>query len=508
MATRKDQLDAFVFARRRMVANLVAPSPSGSDEAAPRPVKTFFTSAVLSVIVVAGVAVLGVFKPSAPSGWQTGLAVDSSSGAAYVYSPQDKTLHPMLNITSARLLLGDTFKKFDVPDKVINAQTIGAPFGIPDAPPDVPSPSSVDLRQWTLCVQSKSAADQTVSGGKTYLGIGYGAGQLSVATPNTAFFVHDDTNNYMVTGDYAYRIDDNLVMIPLANASVQAGAPVGPWVSSAWLKAFQRGTDLKLPTVKNIGHQLPQFLTRQPGERIGDYGTVLGANGQQVDYIETSDGLVEVNPFIYTLYIAQAGLDTKGVSRMSSLSQSDVTTAQPRDERKNPDSLVDAGSDWPQKVVTPIDSDGVSPGFGVFCVDFSGTFDGRVPRLAIYYGTDLPYAGKQGAGVLQSGGSSYANTVLVAPGHAALAYDVSSGNSQNEGPEYLVTASGAHARYRMVTNATIIEPDGKSRVTSAAKMLRYDGLKIWSVPDNWMSLIQAGADLDPAAAGTTPPLTD
>ena len=100
MATRKDQLDAFVFARRRMVSNLVAPSPTGSDEAAPRPVKTFFTSAILSAIAVAGVAVLGVFKPSAPNGWESGLAVDSTSGASYIYSTQDKELHPEVMFTT------------------------------------------------------------------------------------------------------------------------------------------------------------------------------------------------------------------------------------------------------------------------------------------------------------------------------------------------------------------------------------------------------------------------
>jgi hypothetical protein len=69
VATRKDQLDAFNFARRRMVANLVVPTATGSDEGAPRPVRTFASSIILSAIAVAAVAVLGVFKPSAPSGW-------------------------------------------------------------------------------------------------------------------------------------------------------------------------------------------------------------------------------------------------------------------------------------------------------------------------------------------------------------------------------------------------------------------------------------------------------
>ena len=503
MATRKDQLDAFVFARRRMVANLIAPTPTGSDEAAPRPVKTFFVSAILSAIAVAGVAVLGVFKPSAPSGWQSGLAVDSSSGAAYIYSPQDKELHPVLNITSARLLLGSNFKKFDVPDNVINGtnETIGTPFGIPGAPPDVPTAGNVDLTQWTLCVQSKSSADQTQPGGKTILEVGYGNGGDSEATQGTAFVVHDSQGkNYLVTGDYAYPIGDNGVLLQLTGTSVAPGATEGPWVSDAWLKAFRPGSSLQFPTLANMGQHLPASLSSQPGTRIGDYGTLTAANGQQVGYIETSAGLIEVNLFVYQLYSAGPQVSTSGAQKMT-LSASAVSAATPKNEQQNPFSLSQAAGDWPRNTVTPIDSDGVHPSFGVFCASYSGAFDGDVPHLSLVYGSQLPQPLPSGAGVVQSGGSSYADVVLVRPGHAALARDVSGGDSQSSGAEYLVTDTGA--RYAMTPTATL---PGQTSSTSATKQLQYDNVHVSAVPDNWMRLLQAGAPLDPSVAGTTPSL--
>lgn len=508
MATRKEQLDAFVFARRRMVANLIAPTATGSDEAAPRPVKTFFVSAILSAIAVAGVAVLGVFKPSAPSGWESGLAVDSSSGAAYIYSPQDKELHPILNITSARLLLGTNFKKFDVPDNVINSanETIGAPFGIPGAPPDVPSANNVDLTQWTLCVQSKNPTDQTQPGGKTILEVGYGSGGDSVASQYIAFIVHDSQGkNYLVTGDYAYPIGDNAVLNQLTGVAVAPGATEGPWVSDAWLHAFRTGSSLQFPTIASMGQALPASLSSQPGTRVGDYGTLTAANGQQVGYIETASGLIEVNYFVYLLYSSGPQVSRSGAQKMS-LTASAVTAASPRDEQKNPTSLSQAASDWPQNTVTSIDSDGVHPGFGVFCVAFSGSFDSDVPQLSMYYGSQLPQALPAGAGVEQSGGSAVADVVLVRPGHAALARDVSGGNSQNSGPEYLVTDTGT--RYAMTPTATIPGPNGQSTQTSAAKQLQYDtSVHVSPVPENWMQLIQAGATLDPSVAGTSPSLS-
>lgn len=506
MATRKDQLDAFVFARRRMVANLVAPSHTGSDEAAPRPVKTFFTSAILSAIAVAGVAVLGVFKPSAPSGWESGLAVDSSSGAAYVYSPQDKQLHPVVNITSARLLLGTNFKKFDVPDSVINGPdtTIGAPIGILNAPPDVPTAGNVDLKQWTLCLDSANHADQRQPNGKTILEVGYGAGSDSTALQNTAVVVHDPSNtNYLIDGDYAYPISqDNAVTSQLVQVSVDPGHGAGPWVSNAWLKAFRPGSQLQLPSVAGLGDPVAQ--PGQLGTNIGDYGTALGDNGQQSGYyIQTLDGLVQVNPFVYSLYKVGPAGSNKHVHQLS-LTGAQVLNAKPRPELTAPTSLLNAGNDWPQNVVTLLDADGTSPGFGVLCAGFSsGSFDGDPPHIALYYGTHLPQPLPTGITV-QGSGQSAADYVLVKAGHAALAREVSGGNNLNSGSQYLVTETGI--RYLMTPSARLVGAAADAQPVSAAQMLQYDKVAVTTVPQSWMSLVPTGPPLNPAAAGGPPSL--
>jgi type VII secretion protein EccB len=505
MATRKDQLDAFVFARRRMVANLVAPSPTGSDEAAPRPVKTFFTSAILSAIAVAGVAVLGVFKPSAPSGWESGLAVDSSSGAAYVYSPQDKQLHPVVNITSARLLLGSNFKKYDVPDSVINGPnvTIGAPIGILNAPPDVPAASNVDLTQWTLCLDSASHSDQTKPNGSTILEIGYGAGTDYTAQGTTGFVVHDTNNtNHLIVGDYDYPIQDNGVTSQLIDVFVNAGVGAGPWVSNAWLKAFRPGTPLQLPTVEGLGDPVTQ--PGQLGTNIGDYGTVLGDNGQQSGYyIQTLDGLVQVNPFVYSLYKVGPAGSNKHVHQMS-LNGAQVLNAKPKPELTSPTSLLNAGSDWPQNVVTLLDTDGKSPGFGVLCAGFSGSFDNDPPHISLYYGTHLPQPLPTGISVAGTG-QTFADYVLVKAGHAALARNVSGGNNLNSGSEYLVTETGM--QYLMTPSAKLRGAGADAQPVSATQMLQYDKVTVTHVPQNWMSLVPTGPQLDPGQAGGPPTLT-
>ena len=244
MASGKEKLDAFKFARRRMVANLLVPTPTGSDEGAPRPVKTFVASILIGVVAVAGMTVLGYLKPSAPSGWQNGLAVDGTTGAAYVDNGGE--LHPILNITSAQLLLGTTFTKYDVPDSVINAQKMGAPLGILGAPPVAPAASQVDLKSWTYCQQAENPDNQGIAGGQTVLEIGYGQGSTTAVTAGSGFIVHDSKgDNYLLAGNYSYRIAPIRGLEGTVSGDGNDDiAPAGTWVSDSFLNVVEAGAPI------------------------------------------------------------------------------------------------------------------------------------------------------------------------------------------------------------------------------------------------------------------------
>jgi type VII secretion protein EccB len=514
VATRKDQLDAFVYARRRMVANLIVPSPTGSDEYAPRPVKTFVASAVLSALAVAAVAVLGVFKPSAPSGWQNGLAVDSASGQAYVYSQQDHELHAVANITSARLILGSHFQKFDVPDSVINSVTIGPEYGIVAAPPDVPAPGSVDLTAWTLCVQQPPAAADAgqVQPEKTTLEIGYGQGGLAVLAPptpdspvdtGTALIVHDPQGaDYLVDGDYAYPITNRTAVLALsAGAPPGIGGQVGALVSAAWLSAFAPGSAVTMPEVADLGDPVPADLDGQPGARIGEYGAAQDGD----KYIQTAEGLVQVDDFVYTLYSANPALARIPQLTSAQLSPAEVNAAMSAGATTR--DLTGPQADWPTTRPTIQDLDGGQATFQTLCANYQGTFvrEGgtSVPHLEIWHGTQLPHPLTADEGVGQSGGQ-LADVVDVLPGHGAYSREVSNGASadQKTGGLFLTVDNGV--RYQLATNTTVTGAGGQKTTVSAVQQLQYGSLTPEPVPESWMQLIQSGAVLDPAVAGTTP----
>ncbi|MBR7837324.1 type VII secretion protein EccB [Actinospica durhamensis] len=514
MATRKDQLDAFNFARRRMVANLVVPTATGSDEGAPRPVKTFATSIILSAIAVAAVAVIGVFKPAAPSGWQSGLAVDESTGAAYIYTKSNNQLHSVYNITSARLILGSNFAKYDVPDSTINSSgiTIGAPVGILGAPEDVPSASSMTLTQWSLCQNEKNPSDQTQPGGATYLQVGYGPSeQTPTWTTNShqGLIVHDSQNEvYLIAGDYKYDIG-NSDQEPTTVTDLLTGLNLdqswtggdGFWVSDAWLSVFSPGDRITFPTLAGgFGEAVTD--SHAVSGHVGDNGANPGGGGS----VQTDDGLLELNPFAYDLFLENPTVHNATAIDSSNLTPSDIANANPHGN-PNPSTEFKAdtyGSTWPTASLSLTGTDTTQGDTQNLCVGYDGTYDdgSSVPHLTTWTSATLPYGGVGGQfGLDQSGANNEANNVLVRPGYGLVALRIN-GNYGSGGQEYLIEDSDY--RYALVTVQNAATSGSQASTSSAKTLLGYQGVNDEQVPNAWVNLIQGGATLNPTSAGMTP----
>lgn len=504
MATRKEQLDAFNFARRRMVSNMVAPSATGSDEFAPRPVKTFVTSFMIGAVAIAAVVVLGVFKPSAPSGWQNGLAVDSASGADYVYSTQDDELHQVYNTTSAKLLLGTNFQIFNVPDSVINGpnETIGAPYGILDAPPDVPAAGNVDLTQWTACEQAKNATSQAAAVGRTVLEVGYGQGGDQSVQKATGIIVHDGAGQaYMIDGNYKYPIADKTTAGILSGETVSSSLQEGPFVEDSWLSVFAQGGTIDVPQVPGAGNPLPSSLSGQPGQVIGDYGQINSPSGQSY-YIETGTGLVEVSQFTYFLYTS--AVPSSDIQPMTGLSSGSGAVSDAKVETDDATSLNGTSASWPQIRPSILgDVSGQDGNYAVICASFNGSFDGTgAPQLALYTGSDLPHPLGADGGIKQSGTTAgLADVMDVESGHAAIFQVAANGSTKGTGTEFLLPSTGT--KYPLATKENFTGLTGKQQQVSAVDQLQYK-MAAQAVPAGFAGLVQTGSLLDPVAAGQTP----
>ena len=104
MATKKDLVEAQSFAKRRLTTAFVAGAPGGREVEPNNPLKAIIGGVALSVVLILGSLAFGWFKSSLPDDWGNDrLVIAKQSGARYVSIK--KVLHPVINTTSARLLI-------------------------------------------------------------------------------------------------------------------------------------------------------------------------------------------------------------------------------------------------------------------------------------------------------------------------------------------------------------------------------------------------------------------
>lgn len=200
MASRRDELNAYSFARKRTNAAFLKPLPNGSIESAPRPLKAVVPSIMMGVVMLVGFGACGILKPVAPQGWDEvgkNVIVGDKSTTRYIVLKQgkQKLLHPILNLASARLLIDPNFKVVKVKEEELDGKIPHGPaIGIPYAPDRLPTTEDADApKTWAVCnrpgsgLNSKPQQSVFILGGKDKQAV-EGKGKLG---PSQALFVED-----------------------------------------------------------------------------------------------------------------------------------------------------------------------------------------------------------------------------------------------------------------------------------------------------------------------------
>ncbi|MEY9888633.1 type VII secretion protein EccB [Catenulispora sp. MAP12-49] len=458
MATRKEQLTAAEFSRRRVIGALLRPGADGVGEGAPRPFRATFVAAIVVVVALGTAGVIGYLHPRSKDAWQKDLIADGS-GTQYVML--DGRLHPVLNSTSAQLMLGPT-PKLAQPKPAQLApflQHVGPAVGLARVPGSLPAAGDLDLKDWSACVTPT---------GKTAVEIGFtvgGPADPGVLSGPDALLVQDESGQQWVVEDgLKYRVGDRASVA----AAFGTGAVRPRHVPEAWLGGLSAGDVLGVPTIS--GHYGGPDPRPAPDgfNRIGMFGRTLGPDGAVVEYyLVTGDGIAAVTPTMYDLYRRDPRL---GEFRFTE------TTLPPG--TVTPDMLVTTAASqtlsWP--ALPPhfsAASQSAEGGAAVLCATFSGVFDqqGRA-HVEVAVRSSLPQS-------LAAVGT----VVVVHAGHGTIVRE--SGSDPATAPDYLVTDTGL--RYQLVG--------------AAAMRLGYDGIASCEVPAPWLRLVPLGPALDPAKAG-------
>ena len=472
MATKKDLVEAYSFSRRRLVTAFVSGAPGGREVEPARPGRTIVGGLALAVLLVAGAAIAGIFSPSVPEDWadSPGLIVSRETGAAYVITEDaveeaeltagtteadtGPVLRPVINITSAMLILGSDVTPEIVPQSAIDAETIGDDIGILNAPASVPTDDLLIESGWTACTDERQGIRLAVAESP---GV--------VDAPGSAFVVESDGSFYVVAlarpeggaepRAYRYRLpgDRGVRDDILGDLGLEFSASARS-VSQDWLALFPAGGALAAESFELGG-------VGDPVDYAGD-GTGVPADAEVGDYLDGDDGtfvLTEEGP---------APLDPFALAVYANLPEPDRPRLLESDDLQVGRALEPyLAAHWPETLLEPV--------FGEHCARLEPR-PGEAPVVLL--GTD-PTEAASSASVEPD-----ETSVRVDPGRGAY---VLSGDwdDTTDGSPYLIDAKG---------NANALVGLG------AADLLGYAGYDAPVVPDAWVELFGEGVPLSQDAA--------
>ncbi|MFW0797734.1 type VII secretion protein EccB [Gordonia sp. CPCC 205515] len=242
----------------------------------------------LALLVTGACAVYGLIKPAGSVG-DSKVIVSKESGGLFVMI--DDTLHPVLNLASARLIIGSPEKPKSVSESKLAGYKRGPLVGIPGAPQTLPGPADPDHSYWTVC------DTVLVPTGSGSMGGGVSTTVLASAPENSGaahalsakegLLVQSGGKTYLLTDGKRYLVDTDDPAVQRAFGL--DGVSPRP-VSASMLNAFPDADELATPDIPDRG--------KSSTTGLGSVGTVVQVSGvgnsAPTLYVVLEDGIQRI----------------------------------------------------------------------------------------------------------------------------------------------------------------------------------------------------------------------
>ncbi|MFD5328648.1 type VII secretion protein EccB [Streptomyces sp. NPDC127092] len=508
MASRRDELNAYTFAKKRTVAAFLQPSPSGTEEGAPKPLRAVLPGVIIGALVIAGFGAWGMFKPTAPKGWDDPgkkVIVGKQSTTRYVVLTTGKgkdkktLLHPVLNLASARLLLNpDDFQVIQVDDKTLDEgkPPRGPILGIPYAPDRLPGEADAGTaKRWAVCEQPGGGNGGNVQKatflfakrdlGRTDNGNKLKSGQILYVKGQK------DSAQYLIdhTGT-KYRVNEKSQGLVTALFGVNREPQQ---VTDDWLATLKTGSPVDYPEIPGaVGADAHVRGGLTPAQdKVGMVLLTQTGSGPQ-HYVVLEGKVQPVSEFTAWLLIQSPKADVLDMAgKATPVDQASLT----------PDSQTfGAGLRWPERKSSQVNSVGGDGSRDTICsvlekVDAKGR-----TTLSTWAGPAYP------ADITAGGTSTY-----VTPGTGLLYTQIQGRQSTPDGSLFLVTDTGLRyavqangdsdsGRSEIGTGNQQQTTDGRPEPSDAQKRLGYEKVTPVLVPMEWSEFLSKGPRLDTNSA--------
>lgn len=448
MASRSDQLHSHQFARQRAVAALAMRDPDPAAAPLRRIGASLFTGLMLAVLAVAAVGVYGLLRPGGGS-WRDGRAtiIEQETGARFVFL--HGTLHPVLNHTSAMLVLGTSATV-----RVGRADLLGVPrgaaIGIPGAPDPLPGRDQLVDGPWTLCSRPPN---------ESVLRIGWEPSSAPLRDEGV-LAVDPAGGSHLLWHGRRYALRDPDVVLAAFTWAAASATPV----PAAVLNAIPAGGDLAPVSTPRADRG-----SAVPGLRIGEVFVVTNPDGNRLYGVALANGVSTVTAVQAAILVADGANGGRAARDLSPAAYAEARKLEP---------LTPTGDDAPP-ANTPTQARPAQQ--GGLCATFA---DGAaLPELTII--DSLPSIPGELAAIEQTGGgATRVDRIAVPPGHAVVVESLASAGSPAGA---LAVVSDLGLRFAVPSRQVL-------------EMLGYAEVPALRLPAALVSLVPAGSALDPALA--------
>jgi type VII secretion protein EccB len=142
------QLSGYRFLRRRIECALMGRDLRTVNEPMRAPAQSLVAGLAFAVVLLLGCVAVALLRPQ-PAAGTAPIVMEQHSGALYVRVGE--TLHPVLNLASARLIAKTNADPQPITASALSRSRLGALLGIPGAPQFLGRPLGDDDSQWTVC---------------------------------------------------------------------------------------------------------------------------------------------------------------------------------------------------------------------------------------------------------------------------------------------------------------------------------------------------------------------
>ncbi|WP_185711302.1 type VII secretion protein EccB [Arachnia propionica] len=450
MPSHKEILEAQKYNRQRLVTAFASGVPEGKEVEPRSAFAPMMVGVALVAVMLLVAVILGWLSPKLPRDWHNStLIVVKGSGARY-YSI-DAVLHPVTNITSAKLLAErGRYQTSEVSADTIDGITRGAPIGLTGVPDDVPSAKDLRSDLWLSC--------PLTSGTHTWV-----ADLPTGHVRRDAAVVSTEDQLHLVTDGVRHLIPQEHRTAVLLALGLETTPPVT--VPASWLALFPPGSVLQPLSVPDAGQpaaDMPPALSEAVVGSVVEVGD--GAASRR--YVITGAGrAAPLSQVAAKLYPSSAPL-TASVSDMAGLEVEHAGLAP---------------ADWPTQIHDVVPPDAIP------CASLSRDAAGEPLTLLGSMERNALAAALPGNGTVEEKLSSDRASSSVLGGSGALVR---------------ANAGGELGQVMLVSDLGLVHGLGNSPEESLSR-LGYEQARIVDLPAEWTGLIPPGTTLDPEGAWAT-----